>query len=201
MIPKCFLVLFLSLQFFVGLAAGETLERVVIQTTAGEILVELYPDKAPLTVNNFLAYVDTKAYDNCHFFRVVRMDNQLADKIKIEVIQGGDLKAELSRPAIVLETTAKTGVKHVDGAISMARGAPNSAQASFFICINDQPELDFGGQRNTDGQGFAAFGRVCQGMDVVRAIQQMPVKGQSLQQPVTILNIRRIVEAEDGHSK
>ena len=85
-----------------------------------------------------------------------------------------------------------TGLKHVDGAISMARAKPGSATSSFFICVNDQPELDFGGKRNPDGQGFAAFGRVVKGMDVVRAIQALPAQGQQLAPPVKIISVRRI---------
>jgi peptidyl-prolyl cis-trans isomerase A (cyclophilin A) len=74
----------------------------------------------------------------------------------------------------------------------MARSKPGSAASSFFICVNDQPELDLGGRRNPDGQGFAAFGRVVQGMDVVRAIQALPAAGQRLTPPVKIVTVRRI---------
>ncbi len=172
-------------------AVSPEVQIVEIRTRMGDIEVELYPDRAPLTVTNFLSYVEGRAYDNCAFFRVVRPDNQPNDQIRIEVIQAGDLAEEKCRPPIRLERTSETGLTHCDGAISMARGAPDSAQASFFICINDQPQLDFGGLRNPDGQGFAAFGKVIQGMEVVRSIQRLPTNGQTLIEPVTILWIRK----------
>jgi peptidyl-prolyl cis-trans isomerase A (cyclophilin A) len=121
------------------------------------------------------------------------MDNQPTDSVKIEVIQGGiprEKRAE-AFPAIPLERTRETGLRHVDGALSMARGGPNSATDSFFITIGDQPELDFSGKRNKDGQGFAAFGRVTKGFDVVRRIQSQPAQGQSLSAPVAIVRIVR----------
>ena len=94
--------------------------------------------------------------------------------------------------AIPLERTRDTGLKHVDGTISMARFTPDSAQHSFFICIGDQPELDFGGKRNPDGQGFAAFGKVTKGMDIVRKIQMSPADGQTLKPPIRIQRIIRL---------
>ncbi|HUR36217.1 MAG TPA: peptidylprolyl isomerase, partial [Terriglobales bacterium] len=93
---------------------------------------------------------------------------------------------------IALERTTATGLKHVDGAISMARDGPDTATSDFFLCVGPQPELDFGGKRNPDGQGFAAFGRVTKGMDVVRKIQAAPSKGQKLIPPVRIIKIERI---------
>jgi peptidyl-prolyl cis-trans isomerase A (cyclophilin A) len=86
-----------------------------------------------------------------------------------------------------------TGIRHLDGAISMARGRPDTATSDFFLCIGDQPSLDFGGLRNPDGQGFAAFGRVTKGMDIVRKIQTLPADDkQKLTPPVKILKISRI---------
>lgn len=160
----------LPLLFFISVA---TAQRVAIDTEAGRIVLELYADQAPITVANFLRYVDDKRYDGATFYRVVRLDNQATSPVKIEVIQGG-LRTDSTRmfPPIAQETTQKTGIKHLDGTLSMARGTPTSGASEFFICINNQPELDFGGKRNPDGQGFAAFGRVVEGMDVVRRIQQ-----------------------------
>jgi peptidyl-prolyl cis-trans isomerase A (cyclophilin A) len=120
------------------------------------------------------------------------MDNQPNNLIKIEVIQGGLLGKEKDFPPIPLERTSVTGLKHLDGTISMARTEPDSATSSFFFCINDQPELDFGGKRNPDGQGFAAFGKVLSGMDVVRKIQQQPADGQTLKPPIKIISVARI---------
>jgi len=132
-------------------------------------------------------------YDGGAFHRTVRMDNQPANKIKIEVVQAGTNPSRRSEelPPIPLERTAKTGLKHLDGVISMARSGPDSATSDFFICIGDQPSLDFGGLRNPDGQGFAAFGRVIQGMEIVRKIQAAPAEGQTLKPPVRIVRARR----------
>lgn len=162
--------------------------RVVIDTTAGEIEVELAAGKAPITVSNFLRYVQLNRYNQGRFHRTVRMDNQPVSPIKIEVIQAGPSAGDKFAP-IALERTSATGIKHRDGVISMARGAPDSAQADFFICLGDQPSLDFGGQRNPDGQGFAAFGRVVRGADVVKKIHQSPYELQRLTPPITILRI------------
>lgn len=167
--------------------------QVIIETEAGEIRVTLADDKAPGTVANFLHYVDAGMYDGGRFHRVVRLDNQPHDDIRIEVIQGGvnlERVTENGAP-IPLERTSETGLRHVDGTISMARFRPDSAVSDFFICIGDQPELDFGGKRNPDGQGFAAFGQVTQGMDVVRAIQSGVTDGQTLIFPARIISIRR----------
>jgi peptidyl-prolyl cis-trans isomerase A (cyclophilin A) len=167
-------------------------EQCVIKTTMGNIGIELYPATAPVTVANFLKYVDAHLYDSSSFFRAVTLNNQPKDAIKIEVIQGGDMDSTKEFAPIPLETTQQTGILHKDGVISMARGKPNSATCSFFICINDQPALDHGGKRNKDGQGFAAFGKVIQGMDIVKKIQQRyPEQGQYFKPPVIILSITR----------
>ncbi|HKI96639.1 MAG TPA: peptidylprolyl isomerase [Gemmatimonadales bacterium] len=165
-----------------------------IETTAGSILVTLDSARAPITTVNFLEYVDGGYYTNGSFFRTVRADNQPRDSVKIGVIQGGPdtTKNGDAFGPIPLERTTATGLHHLDGTISMARDGPNTATSSFFICIGDQPSLDFGGHRNLDGQGFAAFGRVIQGMDVVRRIQADPADGQRLTPPVTILSIERV---------
>ncbi len=185
-----------TLALLLAAAAGLSAQspRVSIETGFGLILVELEPSKAPETVENFLKYVDKGMYDGGAFHRTVKMDNQPANKIKIEVVQGGinPSKRVDELPPIPLERTSKTGLKHVDGVISMARSGPNSATSDFFICIGDQPSLDYGGQRNPDGQGFAAFGRVVQGMDVVRKIQAAPAEGQTLKPPVRIIKAWRV---------
>lgn len=169
--------------------------RVVIETEHGAIEVDLRPRQAPATVENFLEHVDGGWYDGGRFHRSVHPDNQPNDTIRIEVIQGGVRadRADLAQEPIALERTTETGLCHVDGAISMARFTPDSAQSDFFICINDQPELDFGGSRNPDGQGFAAFGTVVRGMDVVRRIQTSPVEAQALTPAIIIRRIRRVM--------
>lgn len=166
---------------------------IVIVTALGEIELELRPDAAPITVANFLQYADAGAYDGGIFHRAVKPDNQPNNEVKIDVVQGG-LNPERKRggSSIPLERTSVTGLRHVDSAISIGRMAPNSADSEFFICIGDQPELDFGGRRNPDGQGFAAFGRVTRGMDVVRTIQRQPEEEQRITPPVLINRITRL---------
>ena len=172
-------------------AAAESIPC-LIRTTAGEIRIEVYPGKAPATTANFLRYVDAGLYDGTTFFRVLTPGNQPDNEIKIEVIQGGDVAEDKCFPAIPHEDTKTTGIPHLDGVVSMARAEPGTATSSFFICVNDQPELDFNGRRNPDGQGFAAFGRVTAGMETVKKIQAMNVAGQYLKNPVTIVSIRRL---------
>jgi len=167
--------------------------RVLIQTDKGDIEVELDAAKAPNTVANFLRYVDAKHYDGGRFHRTVTPDNQPNNKVKIEVIQAGVRpdKAKAEFAPIKLERTRDTKLTHKDGTISMARDGPDSATGDFFICIGAQPELDFAGKRNPDGQGFAAFGQVVKGMDVVKKIQSAPAEGQSLMPAVKILKVNR----------
>jgi peptidyl-prolyl cis-trans isomerase A (cyclophilin A) len=170
--------------------------RVVIATEKGDVEVELLPAKAPRTVANFLKYADGKFYDGGVFHRTVTPDNQPDNRVKIEVVQAGinPKKAKDEFGPIKLERTKDTKLSHADGTISMARDGPDTATSDFFICVGDQPELDFGGKRNPDGQGFAAFGRVVKGMDVVRKIQQSPADGQALKPPVKIIRIARVPE-------
>ncbi len=175
-------------------APGSGAVRVRIETELEAIEVDLFPSQAPATVANFLNYVDGGWYDGGEFHRTVRVDNQPADMIKIEVIQGGvnPSRAELPQEPIALERTTVTGLTHRHGAISMARFSADSATSGFFICINDQPELDFGGRRNSDGQGFAAFGQVVSGLDVVQEIQLSTALNQDLTPPIAIHRIRRV---------
>lgn len=168
-----------------------SIPAVLIETTMGDIKVEVYDDKAPITSANFLRYVDEGLYDGTYFFRTVTMDNQPNDDVKIEVIQGGQVPKKKEYEPILLERTTVTGLRHLDGVISMGRFQPDTAKSSFFVCVGDQPELDYGGRRNPDGQGFAAFGKVIEGMDVVRAIHLEPYEGQRLTPPIEIRRISR----------
>jgi peptidyl-prolyl cis-trans isomerase A (cyclophilin A) len=190
----------LAIAAFVGGAlvadpAAQSAVRVVVQTELGDIVVEVDAKRAPNTAANFLRYVDAGHYDGGTFHRTVKMDNQPDSPVKIEVIQAG-VSADRAKdgfPPIPIERTSVTGLRHTNGAISMARGQPDSATSGWFICINDQTSLDFGGARNPDGQGFAAFGRVVQGMDVVRKIQQAPnTDAQRLTPPIKILKVARV---------
>ena len=188
---------------FTAISADAETVKVKLETTMGDIHIDLYADKAPITVENFLKYIDGGLMNGGAFYRVVHMQNQIQNDIKIEVIQGGisgnsDIA---SFDPIPLERTRDTGLKHLDGTISMARGGPDTAGSEFFICINDQPSLDFGGMRNPDGQGFAAFGMVSEGMDIVRAIQGVKTispegeleytSGQSVLEPVKFKSFTR----------
>jgi peptidyl-prolyl cis-trans isomerase A (cyclophilin A) len=168
--------------------------RVLIETELGEIEAEIEDERAPVTAANFLRYVDAGFYDGGRWHRTVLPDNQPNNDVRIEVIQGGvNPEREDDRfDPIPLERTTVTGLSHRDGTISMARFAPDSAVADIFICIGDQPELNFGGRRYEDGQGFAAFGQVTRGMDVVRAIQHSAHEEQRLTPAITITRITRL---------
>jgi peptidyl-prolyl cis-trans isomerase A (cyclophilin A) len=188
--------------FAVATADRQDRVRVRVQTELGDIVVEVDQAKAPITAANFLRYVDAGHYDGGIWHRTVKMDNQPESTIKIEVIQAGvnPDRAKEGFPPIVLERTNATGILHKDGVVSMARGAPDSATSGWFICINDQPSLDFGGLRNPDGQGFGAFGRVVSGMEVVRKIQMAPSstnrttnpEAQRLTPPIKISKVARV---------
>lgn len=172
--------------------------RVVITTSVGAITVELYADKAPITAANFLKYVDRKLYDGATFYRASKPPGQAANDYG--TVQGGlqnDPKKVL--PPIAHESTLKTGLKHTDGIISMGRHAPGSAQADWFICIGDMSYLD-ADPKDPKNPGFAAFGKVTDGMPVAQTILGMPtdpnrgegaMKGEMLVKPVKIISIRR----------
>jgi peptidyl-prolyl cis-trans isomerase A (cyclophilin A) len=188
--------------------AAEAQVEVVLSTGLGEIVLELYPQQAPVTVENFLRHVDGGNFDGAAFYRVVRPQNN--DGVEtMQLIQGGlfgrvmagvEEDFESPYPPIAHETTEITGILHERGVISMARLEPGTASSEFFIMVTDGPELDFGGERNPDGQGFAAFGRVISGMGVVDSIHQSRsdapteneyVQGQILNEPVVIIKAER----------
>ncbi len=170
------------------------LPRVSIETALGNIEVELDAKRAPNTVSNFLHYVHEGLYADGEFHRTVTLSNQPQNQVKIEVIQASANPAKTNEfPApIHIERTRDTGLKHLHGTISMARDGPDTAQDHFFICIGAQPELDFGGKRNPDGQGFAAFGRVVKGANVVKMIHSAPAEGQSLKPSIRIQRAVRL---------
>jgi peptidyl-prolyl cis-trans isomerase A (cyclophilin A) len=172
---------------------------VVFETEKGAIEMAVDSVHAPVTAANFLKYVDAGFFGGGSVNRAVRPDNTVRHDVEIQVIQ---LQIDSARrreqfPPIPLERTNVTGLKHVDGTMSMARSAPDTATASFSIVIGDQPEMNVGGHRNPDGQGFAAFGRVVSGMDVVRAIQASPTGREgpygteSLTPPIRIVKAYR----------
>jgi peptidyl-prolyl cis-trans isomerase A (cyclophilin A) len=169
-----------------------------VMTSVGEFFIAVDTRRAPITAANFLKYVDRGLYNDGRFHRATRADNYTPAppaRPMMNIIQGGinSLKRNEGFPAIPLERTSVTGIKHVTGVVSMARGtAADTATSDFFVLLDDQPSLDFGGQRFEDGQGGAAFGRVVSGLEVVRKIQQQPVDGQNLSAPVTIWRVWRL---------
>jgi peptidyl-prolyl cis-trans isomerase A (cyclophilin A) len=173
-----------------------TKPTVEIQTNYGDIIVELYPDKAPKSVAAFLSYVDSGFYKNSSFYRVLKAEDQPSNSPKSDLIQGGiwqtDYKKQLTIPGIPHETTQQTGILHKDGVISLARTKPGSASTEFFIVIGDQPAYDYGGNANPDHQGFAAFGKVIEGMEYVRQIHEQPDNETSFTPPIPIKNIIRL---------
>lgn len=176
------------------LACSKQNPVVVLETEAGFIGIELYVKKAPTTCYNFLNYVEKNKFDGGEFYRNVTMQNQPNNEYKIEVVQGGmGWSDTLPRfKPILHESTKKTGISHNLGTVSMARNEPGTASSEFFICLRNEPELDFGGKRNPDGQGFAAFGKVVEGMEIVGKIHQMKDTNQFLVKPVQILSAKII---------
>ena len=192
-------LLFAAAMALPTLTVADEVVEVVMQTSYGSVRIELYVDEAPITTKNFLRYVDGDHYSGASFYRTVRYSNDNGSP-KIEVIQGGIGDTEAPFEPVAHEDTELTGILHRDGVISMARGEVGTANSEFFICIGDQPGLDKGKPRNADEQGFAAFGRVTDGMDVIRRIHQLPsdgpadnayVEGQIIEEPALIEWIRR----------
>jgi peptidyl-prolyl cis-trans isomerase A (cyclophilin A) len=168
--------------------------EVVIETGEGDIEIELYADKAPISTKAFLSVIDQKLYENTSFYRVLNMDNQASNAPKGELLQGGlwsRRKKGPDLPKVPHESTQITGLHHLQGTISLAREEPGTATSEFFICLTDQPGLDFGGANNPDGQGYAAFGRVTRGMDIVKRIYRKPEADQYFDPPVPIFSITR----------
>lgn len=169
--------------------------HVVIETKYGEIELELFLDKAPKTAGAFLSYVDDGLYEKTSFYRVLNMNNQPSNAPKTEILQGGLWKTKYAIAkdiaGIPHESTGQTGIKHTDGVISVARLEPGTANCEFFICIDDQPGLDEGGENVKDKLGYAAFGKVTKGMNIVRKIYMQNDRGQYLDPPVAIYTIKR----------
>lgn len=169
-------------------------DEVIIKTTAGDIIVQLFPQKAPKTANAFLSYVDAGFYEKSSFYRILSLDNQPMGSSAAELIQGGVYITGKNRdqiPGIPHEPTSQTGIRHERGTVSMARLEPGSASTEFFICISDSPGFDEGGNSNPDGLGYAAFGRVVKGMDVVMSIYNRKEHNQEFTPPIVIINISR----------
>jgi peptidyl-prolyl cis-trans isomerase A (cyclophilin A) len=175
------------------LACGPKHPQVEMRTPGGDIRIELYQDRAPKTVASFLRYVDEGRYRTASFYRVHLSPAQLM-KPASGFVQGGIWYGDTTRmlPPVPLESTKQTGLRHTDGMVSLARfDDPASGRGEFSIMVGDQPQLDWKDDTPA-GQGYAAFGRVVEGMDVVRAIQALPADGERLRRPIPILSIRRL---------
>lgn len=169
--------------------------HVLIKTNMGEIEVELFAGQAPKTAAAFLNYIDSGFYTNGSFYRVLKNEG-LAPEYNSGLIQGGIWKTNntkvLQLPGIAHESTAQTRLSHTNGTISLARTTPGTASSEFFICIGDQTQFDKSITVNTDGLGFAAFGKVFKGMEIVRKIQSQRSHGEAFDEQIKILNIERL---------
>jgi peptidyl-prolyl cis-trans isomerase A (cyclophilin A) len=193
---KCVLFLFIGCYLSCTPKKKYTLPTVKIETNFGDIIVDLYPEKAPKTVAAFLSYVDSGYYKDGSFYRVLKSKDQPSSSFKSDLVQGGiwetKNKMQVALPGIPHETTKQTGLLHKDGTISLARLAPGTASSEFFIVIGDQPAYDYGGDANADLQGFAAFGKVIDGMDVVKQIHEQPDNETNFTPPLKIIDIIRL---------
>ncbi|OWV31940.1 hypothetical protein B5C34_15720 [Pacificimonas flava] len=178
--------------------------QVELLTGRGPVTVEVYPEAAPASAGDFLRYVDLGLYDGGAFYRAVRADNDRAP-VRVDLVQGGLVDFSLALEPVPYEPTNETGIEHRDGVVSLARNAPGTGSAAnFFISIGRNPAFDFGGARQPDGQGFAAFGRIVGGMDIVRSIHREETggageggfEGQMLTHPVRIVAARRSVVSD-----
>ncbi|WP_309629105.1 peptidylprolyl isomerase [Brevundimonas sp.] len=176
-------------------AVAPALPRVALETSAGRITIEVEVTKAPITAANFLKYVDERRFDGATFYRAMQSGPGMG------LVQGGvNNDPERVLPPIAHEPTTQTGLSHIDGAVSMARYAPGTATGDFFVSVGPTLSYDAGRSFSVDPDGFAVFGRVVQGMDVVRAILAAPtsptegegfMRGQMLQPKIVILQAWR----------
>ena len=192
---NCFLFLSALLLFSCGSPDYKN-PHIRIKTQLGDIEAELFPDQAPKSVAAFLAYIDSGYYKDGSFYRVLNDGNQPSYAPKAELIQGGMYRSRVKKPAdlpgIPHETTQQTNIQHTNGTLSLARQEPGSATTEFFICVGDQPGFDFGGANNPDKQGYAAFGRVVKGLDIVQKIYHRPESDQYFNTPIAIYSIVRL---------
>jgi peptidyl-prolyl cis-trans isomerase A (cyclophilin A) len=169
--------------------------HILLNTDYGDVEIELYPDKAPATVAAFLLYVDSGYFKNSSFYRVLTNEN-VPSEYNSGLVQGGIFKTNpnllIKIPGIRHESTKQTGLSHTSGTISLARTTPGTASTEFFICVGDQPQFDSSASAGGDGLGFAAFGKVFKGMDVIRKIQNNPSHGESFNRDVKITSVERL---------
>jgi peptidyl-prolyl cis-trans isomerase A (cyclophilin A) len=188
-------IIIILLSFLISCKTKYADPHIMIHSNYGDIEVELFPKQAPKTVAAFLSYIDSGFYDNSSFYRVLLTEG-LTTNDNVGLIQGGiwqtDPKRLINTPGIMLESTKETGLSHTDGTISLARTGIGTANTEFFICIGDQTQFDYGNKMLGDGQGFAAFGRVVQGMSIVRKIQQQPSAGDNFTGKILISSIEEL---------
>lgn len=161
---------------------------VEINSSFGDIQIELYPAKAPKTVAAFLSYIDSGYYKNTSFYRVIKADEMPTD-YNDGLIQGGMWPVSKNIKGIQHEPTTQSGLSHTNGTVSLARTGVGTATTEFFICIGDQTQLDAGRKGTGDGLGYAAFGKVIKGMDAVRKIQSQNNTGENFSKKIPIKNI------------
>lgn len=165
-----------------------------VESASGTFTFELFPGRAPITVANYLRYVDLGLFASASIYRIVGPVNQRTNPNPISVLQWGRHDApgaQTPLPPIAHEPTSLTGLRHTDGTVSMARLAPGTATSEIFVCVGDQPALDEGGGRNPDGRGFAAFGRITSGHDVISRIAAMAEEREFIEAPIPIVRISR----------
>lgn len=188
--------------------------RIEIDTNMGRLTAEIYEEKAPKTAAYFLRYVDEGFYNGTKIYRSLREDNQGANTAKIDIVEMGYCNSYYDRilrrglgegeaydetqgfippyPKISVETTEETGLKHEDGTLSLGRDNADQVDTNVFICIGNQPNLDYGGARHPDGYGFSAFGKIIEGMDIIKEIHSLPLEGQRIIKDITVRTIQRL---------
>jgi peptidyl-prolyl cis-trans isomerase A (cyclophilin A) len=176
-------ILFSAVAALLLAGCGTSNPQVELRTPFGSIRIEVDSVRAPRTAANFLRYVDEGRFDSASFYRVRREDAEALMQKGTAVVQGGLWRGDTTKflPPISLESTQQTGLKHTDGVVSLARFGVDEGRGEFFVVVGDQPHLDY---RGPDKPGYAAFGRVVEGMDLVRQIQRLPVKGEQLARPI-----------------
>ena len=183
-------VIIILLLFFISCAHKKYGHpHILIETAYGDIEAELYQDKAPATVKAFISYIDSGYYKNTSFYRVLKDDDMPTD-YNTGLIQAGVWPDKKNVPGIQHESTKQSGLSHTNGILSLARTGVNTATTEFFICIGDQPQLNFGGGGTTDSLGFATFGKIVKGMDVVRRIQSARSSGDHFEPKIAVNDIK-----------
>lgn len=182
-------MIFCLMLFLMACHKKHTHPHILIVTNYGDIEAELYEDKAPQTVAAFIRNIQLSHYKNSTFYRVLKDDDMPTD-YNTGIIQGGVWPQQVTAASIPHESTQQTGLSHTSGTLSMARLAAGSASTEFFICVGDKTSLDFGKRGTKDSLGYAAFGKVVDGMDVVRKIHAQKSAGENFIKKINITDIK-----------